>query len=217
MVTTLVVLDCEATCGLSVCGIYFNTNHTNLTNCAGVNLQQGNNSIRVKEARIELPPTRRFYPARLVRFERFVFKETRIELPSTWRFYPARLERFERFVLKETTHTAVPHVASQSGTTWVEPWNVKNAGQWNKCILTLCLPTSATVVPIYPRVFPTSVIEISTSQIDFSTSQIDRTDFQQKRGKSPVGVGSILFAIQIYDIFRRNPNPVNISQHLSKG
>ena len=26
MVTTQVVLDCEATCGPSVCGIYFNTN-----------------------------------------------------------------------------------------------------------------------------------------------------------------------------------------------
>ena len=36
MVTTQVVLDCEATCGPSVCGIYFNTNHTNLTNCAGL-------------------------------------------------------------------------------------------------------------------------------------------------------------------------------------
>ena len=51
MVTTLVVLDCEATCGHSVCGIYFNTNHTNLTNRAGVNLQQGNNSIRVSLTR----------------------------------------------------------------------------------------------------------------------------------------------------------------------
>ena len=46
--TTQVVLDCEATCGPSVCGTYFNTNLTNLSNCAGVNLQQGNNSIRVK-------------------------------------------------------------------------------------------------------------------------------------------------------------------------
>ena len=26
MVTPLVVLDCEATCGPSVCGVYFNTN-----------------------------------------------------------------------------------------------------------------------------------------------------------------------------------------------
>ena len=26
MITTQVVLDCEATCGPSVCGIYFNTN-----------------------------------------------------------------------------------------------------------------------------------------------------------------------------------------------
>ena len=51
-VTTQVILDCEATCGPSVCGIYFNTNHTNLTNCAGVNLQQGNNSIRVSLTRI---------------------------------------------------------------------------------------------------------------------------------------------------------------------
>ena len=38
----------RATCGPSVCGIYFNTNHTNFSNCVGVNLQQGNNSIRVK-------------------------------------------------------------------------------------------------------------------------------------------------------------------------
>ena len=66
----------------------------------------------LKETRIELPPTWRFYSARLVRLERFVLKETRIELPPTWRFYPARLVRLERFVLKETTHTAVPHVAS---------------------------------------------------------------------------------------------------------
>ena len=36
MVTTQVVLDCEATCGPSVCGIYFNTNLTNLSNCAGL-------------------------------------------------------------------------------------------------------------------------------------------------------------------------------------
>ena len=36
VVTTQVVLDCEATCGPSVCGIYFNTNLTNLSNCAGL-------------------------------------------------------------------------------------------------------------------------------------------------------------------------------------
>ena len=52
MVTAQVVLDCEATCGPSFCGIYFNTNHTNLTNCAGVNLQLGNKSIRVSLTRI---------------------------------------------------------------------------------------------------------------------------------------------------------------------
>ena len=115
MVTTQVVLDCEATCGPSVCGIYFNTNHTNLTNCAGVNLQQGNNSIRVSLTR----PLGGSTPARLVRLERFVLKETRIELPPTWRFYPARLVRFERFVFKETTHTAVPHVDLLSRATWV--------------------------------------------------------------------------------------------------
>ena len=67
------------------------------------------------------------------------------------------------------------------------------------------------------RNFPTSVIEISISQIDLSTSEIECTDFQQKRGQNLVGTGSILFAIQIYDIFRRNPNPVNISQHPDKG
>ena len=52
MVTTQVVLDCEATCGPSVCGIYFNTNLTNLSNRAGVNLQLGSNSIRVSLTRI---------------------------------------------------------------------------------------------------------------------------------------------------------------------
>ena len=52
IVTTQVVLDCETTCGPSVCGIYFNTNLRNLTNCAGVNLQLGNNSIRVSLTRI---------------------------------------------------------------------------------------------------------------------------------------------------------------------
>ena len=35
-VTTQVVLECEVTCGPSVCGIYFNTNLTNLSNCAGL-------------------------------------------------------------------------------------------------------------------------------------------------------------------------------------
>ena len=35
-VTTQVILDCEGTCGPSVCGIYFNTNLTNLSNCAGL-------------------------------------------------------------------------------------------------------------------------------------------------------------------------------------
>ena len=34
--STQVVLDCEATCGPSVCGIYFNTNLSNLSNCAGL-------------------------------------------------------------------------------------------------------------------------------------------------------------------------------------
>ena len=64
-------------------------------------------------------PTWRFYPAKLVRLERFVLKETRIELPPTWRFYPARLGKLERFVFKETTHTAVPHVDLQSRTALV--------------------------------------------------------------------------------------------------
>ena len=35
-VTTQVVLECETTCGPSVCGIYFNTNLPNLTNRAGL-------------------------------------------------------------------------------------------------------------------------------------------------------------------------------------
>ena len=48
-----------------------------------------------------------------------MLKETRIGLPPTWGFYPARLGRLERFVFKEITHTAVPHVDSLSGTTWV--------------------------------------------------------------------------------------------------
>ena len=49
--TTQPIHFLRATCGPSVCGIYFNTNHTNLTNCAGVNLQLGKNSIRVSLTR----------------------------------------------------------------------------------------------------------------------------------------------------------------------
>ena len=101
MVTIQVVLDCEATCGPSVCGIYFNTNRIT------------------------------FYlevlPRAISKIRKIRVKETRIELPSTCRFYPARLVRLERFVLKETTHTAVPHVDSLSVATRVEPRNVKNA------------------------------------------------------------------------------------------
>ena len=36
MVTAQVVLDCESTCGPSFCGIYFNTNLSNLSNRAGL-------------------------------------------------------------------------------------------------------------------------------------------------------------------------------------
>ena len=49
--TTQPIHFLRATCGPSVCGIYFNMNHTNLTNCAGVNLQLGKNSIRVSLTR----------------------------------------------------------------------------------------------------------------------------------------------------------------------
>ena len=111
MVTTQVVLDCEATCERpSVCGIYFNTNHTNLSNCAGL--------TSYKET------------------IRFVLKETRIELPPTWRFHPARLVKLERFVFKETTHTAVPHVDSLSGATWV----VTISGYYSGCYSGRCMP-----------------------------------------------------------------------------
>ena len=40
--------------------------------------------------------------------------------------------------------------------------------------------------------------------------------FAEKRGENPVFTGSLLFAIQIYNIFRRNPNRFNISQQSSK-
>ena len=62
--------------------------------------------------------------------------------------------------------------------TRAEPRNVKNAPQWNKCILTSRFPTSAAVASIYPRVFPTSVINFPISVIDFPTSQIEYADFQ---------------------------------------
>ena len=52
IVTTQVDLDCEATCGPSVYGIYLNTNLSNLTNRAGLNLRVGGNSIRVSLTRI---------------------------------------------------------------------------------------------------------------------------------------------------------------------
>ena len=159
MVTTQVVQDCEATCGPSVCGIYFNTNHTNLTNCAGVNLQLGKNSIRV-------------------RLERFVLKETRIELPPTWRFYPARLVRLERFVFKETTHTAVPHVDLLSGATWVVTLNVKSNNFRTKTFNIFYVfgrekfSTSSIRAPIKPRKFPQKHLENPQKHLEFSTSDV---------------------------------------------
>ena len=148
MVTTQVVLDYEATCGPSVCGIYFNTNHTNLTNCAGVNLQQGNNSIRVS-----------FYT-------------------PTWRFYLARLVRFERFVFKETTHTAVPHVDSLSGTTWVVTRNVKSKFFRAKTFNIFYIfgrekiSISSIRAPIKPRKFPLKHLENPLKHIEFPTSDV---------------------------------------------
>ena len=47
MVTTQVAPDSKSTCGTAVCVVSFNTNLTNLSNRAGLNLQVGGNSIRV--------------------------------------------------------------------------------------------------------------------------------------------------------------------------
>ena len=46
-VTTQVVPDSESTCGTAVCVVSLNTNLSNLTNRAELNLQVGGNSIRV--------------------------------------------------------------------------------------------------------------------------------------------------------------------------
>ena len=70
-----------------------------------------------------------------------------------------------------------------------------------------CVPALPTIA-----IFPTHVIKFL---FPFPTSQLGNTDFQQKRGQNLVDMGSILFAIQIYDIFRRNPNPGNYSGQYS--
>ena len=47
MVTTQVAPDSESTCGTAECVVSLNTNLSNLTNRAELNLQVGGNSIRV--------------------------------------------------------------------------------------------------------------------------------------------------------------------------
>ena len=64
MVTTQVVPDCEATCGPSVCGIYFNTNR----------------------------------------------------ITSYLEVLTRAISKIRQIRVKKTTHTAVPHVDSLSGT-----------------------------------------------------------------------------------------------------
>ena len=122
-----------------------------------------------------------FYPARLVRLERFVLKETRIELPPTWRFYPARLVRLERFVLKETTHTAVPHVDSLSGATWV----VTISGNYSsvfcpkkpvwlgtncRCNDAICVPRSGTPTSFIAPQLSSKVVAESSVKIGLQES-----------------------------------------------
>ena len=152
-----------------------------------------------------------------------MLKETRIELPPTWRFYPARLVRLERFVLKETTHFAEPHVDSLSRTTWVVTRNVKSDFFRAKTFNIFYIfgrekfSTSSIRAPIKPRKFPQKHLENPQKHIEFSTSYVFLPLYRpKKRGESPVFRTLSSSLVLRYNIFARNANWFNISQHSVK-
>ena len=117
-------------------------------------------------------------PRSISKIRKIRVKETRIELPPTWRFNPARLVRLERFVFKEKTHTAVPHVASLPGATWEVTPNVKSnffrAKTFNIFYIfgRKKISTSSIRAPIKPRKFPQKHLENPQKHIEFPTSDV---------------------------------------------
>ena len=132
-------------------------------------------------------------PRSISKIRKIRVKETRIELSPTWRFYPARLVRFERFVFKETTHTAVPHVDLLSRATRVVTRNVKSDFFRAKFFNIFYIfgrekiSISSIRAPIKPRKFPLKHLEKPQKHIEFSTSDVFLPLYwAKKRGESPV-------------------------------
>ena len=93
----------------------------------------------------------------------------------------------------------------------------KKWGYENKYLLTFRFAISSIRLPTWPEKNPIWPEKIFISEINFPTYVVKQWLFwsfsHEKRGENPLLTGSLLFAIQIYKIFCRNPNRINIWIH----
>ena len=76
------------------------------------------------------------------------------------------------------------------------------------------ISTSSIRAPIKPRKFPQKHLENPQKHIEFSTSDVFLPLYRpKKRGKNPVFRALSSSLVQIYNIFARNANCVNILKH----
>ena len=94
------------------------------------------------------------------------------------------------------------------------PPKVKKCGFENKYLLTFGCSISAKMLPTLRENFPQTPRKIFLSNVDFSTSEVFYPFFgPKKEEKTRLFRALSSSLIQIYNIFRRNPNRLNISQH----
>ena len=92
----------------------------------------------------------------------------------------------------------------------------KKCGQENKYVLTFGYTISAKKLPTLRENFPQTPSKIFFSNVDFSTSEVFYPFFWPKKEEKTRCLWAVSFSlVQRYNIFRRNPNRFNISQHSS--
>ena len=69
--------------------------------------------------------------------------------------------------------------------TWVVTWNVKNAPNENKYLLTFRLAISSVRCPIWPEKNPLKHLKIFISEVKFSTSEVENPFLGQKKRRKP--------------------------------
>ena len=69
--------------------------------------------------------------------------------------------------------------------TWVGPWNVKNASKENKYVLTFCRSTSAIIATTCPRNFLLTPRKKIISEVFFSISEVKQPISWHKKRRKP--------------------------------